>query len=1466
MSTTTPSLRPCGLRLAGMAVCVVSLLLTFVPLAIATNASPTVTFLGVPSAIGTGGTFYNPMGIAVDAFGDVFVVDKTTHQVSELMANPNGVLPASPTIQTIFASLGGDDDDYQANFPRSMVIDPLGDLFISDASGLWEITSASGYTAAMNVSNAQYFGLAIDVNGNLFAADNENGNIVEFAAPNYSSGSNVLTGLSSPIAVAVDANDDLFVSNSSGSAIVEFVNSNGTYGSAVSLATLTLVDNMTVDASGDLIVPDRSQGVFIFPAFTNYTSHINLDSADTKVNAVAMSPMGNIVMGFSGPSANANGGVEQLAMMPSIGDSSLGTTTAASLTLPFKVASGITISSISMLTLGAANLDFKNDGSSTCSNTSTNTSCNLVVDFVPTAPGLRRGAVVVTSTDTSSNTYTTMVPIYAMSDAPQQAVLPATESVLAGSTGIAPFQTAIDGAGNIYEVEYNGKHVYKIPPGGGAPTTIDLSSIAQELEGIAVDGAGNLYVSDWQGQQIISVSAAGGPPMALPVSGAVPGMPMGLAMDMEGNLYVADWTNQQVEKIAIENPGTPLVAGVAAVVPVFNAQLGNVWSVAVDGFGDVFAGTDGAGAFVMPPGGFAFGLGEDNLAPFGVTEGIATDGFGNLYIADSTNNLIVEETFNFDRAIAPKIGVSLPNGVMVDPAGRIYISDYYNQRIVVEDPTKIPPSAPFASTNAGQESVDSPQVFSLINLGDQNLTFAGITYPTNFPQDPRDENGCSVEAALTAGSECDFAIDFDPTTSGNLTGDVQFTDNNLNAIPVRQSIPVSGTGIASNTVTTLQITPNPAATGQPVYITATVSPAPVGEGAEVIFLSDGVYGGVGVLTSGQAVLETNPPAGAYTISAVFGGSEGYNSSSSAAQTLVVNNQVSTSTAITSVSPSAPIAGQSVTFTATVAPAPTGRVLGTVNFYNGQTLLGTAPVVPWGTASITVSGLTAGTVNLAAVYSGTYLFAPSTSLKQDVVVSPAPTPTAITLTSVSPNPPTAGQSATFSAVVTPAPEAQVRGTVSFYNGSALLGTAAVNVSGAASLMISDLTAGNLSVTAVYSGTVGYGQSTSSPQGVVVNPETVATAIALTSVSPDPPVAEQSATLTATIAPAPTGQSLGTVSFYNGSALLGTTGVGPSGNAMLITSTLAEGTMSVTAKYSGAPGFAQSTSSAKSVVVGPPQTSTTISLTASPNPVYAGQPLTLTATIIPAPSGSFPGTVNYYKGSVLLGSATVNSAGVAAFTTTTLPSGDDDIIATYSGNSGFASSSSVAVSQTIKAAYGVSVGKTEYSVASGGSLQISVSVPAIGGNYSSAVTMSASGLPDGATATFNPASVTPGTSGATTVLTVKLAASSAAALTDAPKDRRRPQLPAFAFAFGAMFGAVLLPLARPRRSGKPMLRSISIAVLLLGTLFVAGCGSNGSSASSSGGGSSNPVQSGSYALTITGTSGSLHPSTTVTLAVQ
>jgi hypothetical protein len=172
--------------------------------------------------------------------------------------------------------------------------------------------------------------------------------------------------------------------------------------------------------------------------------------------------------------------------------------------------------------------------------------------------------------------------------------------------------------------------------------------------------------------------------------------------------------------------------------------------------------------------------------------------------------------------------------------------------------------------------------------------------------------------------------------------------------------------------------------------------------------------------------------------------------------------------------------------------------------------------------------------------------------------------------------------------------------------------------------------------------------------------------------------------------------------------------------------------------------------------------------------------------------------------------------------------------------------------VNTAYTVTAPQTPFTVTEGGSVQITVTVPPLGGTFTGTVTLVATGLPPRATATFNPPTVTPGATGAQTVMTIQLATAGAQPRGPTPSWPVWPAVPA------AGIGLLLLGAMWRKR---PLPRFAAVAVMAcaisVAALVISGC--NGGFA-----GQNTPV--GQHTITITGTSGSLHPSTTVTVVVQ
>jgi hypothetical protein len=193
----------------------------------------------------------------------------------------------------------------------------------------------------------------------------------------------------------------------------------------------------------------------------------------------------------------------------------------------------------------------------------------------------------------------------------------------------------------------------------------------------------------------------------------------------------------------------------------------------------------------------------------------------------------------------------------------------------------------------------------------------------------------------------------------------------------------------ANNTTVVVSNLNPSVYGDNVTFTVTVAQqygcVPTG----TVTLYDGVNPiGSNSLTAGSAMfMTTTLLPGVHNITASYGGDLNFISSNSNSAPLTQIVKAHTTTSLTSdTNPSA--FGQSVTFTATVAPvAPgAGTPTGSVTFFDGATSLGAAATLDInGMATLTTSTLSVGIHTITAVYGGDTLFvgSGSNSLSQQV---------------------------------------------------------------------------------------------------------------------------------------------------------------------------------------------------------------------------------------------------------------------------------------------------------------------------------------------------------------------------------------------------------------------------------------------------------------------------------------------------
>ena len=322
--------------------------------------------------------------------------------------------------------------------------------------------------------------------------------------------------------------------------------------------------------------------------------------------------------------------------------------------------------------------------------------------------------------------------------------------------------------------------------------------------------------------------------------------------------------------------------------------------------------------------------------------------------------------------------------------------------------------------------------------------------------------------------------------------------------------------------------------------------------------------------------------------------------------------------------------------------------------------------------------------------GTYLVAPSGLSSPNYLITFVPGTLTIVRggvtvsVSTSPAPSGLNQPMKFTADVgAAAPAAGTPGgIVRFFDGATLLGSSTLS-DGSASLTTAGLTAGVHTIEARYDGDASF-ETSSGSASHTVNSAAATPSITIAS-NRNPSSVGQSVTLTANLSMT-AGPVNGTVQFYDGAALLGTSTI-VSGSATFTTTAFAAGSHAITVRYLGSP-------SAPPVIFGvfvqavgasgwKNRTSST-SLSASPNPSALGATVTLTATITGS-SGAPAGAVLFMvNGQVVGGPATLTAiSGSTAQATVVLPGlpgGRHVVTATYLGSSNYKGSTAT-VTQTV-----------------------------------------------------------------------------------------------------------------------------------------------------------------------------------------
>ena len=640
---------------------------------------------------GTGSVarFSGPVGVASDGAGNLFVADTANHTIRK-------VVIATGAVATLAGSAGqwgstdGAGHDALFSSPSGVASDGAGNLFIADSSNstIRKVVIATGAVTTLagsagrsgstdgTGSAARFFypyGVASDGAGNLFVADSDSntirkivvasGAVTTLAGSALDSGTSDGTGTAArffrPEGMASDRAGNLFVADRNHHTIRRVVIATG--------AVTTLAGSAGNSGSADGV---GAAARFNYPSGLASDGEGNLFVADEYNETIR-----KVVI--------ATGAVTTLAGSADNPGSADGTGAAARFNSPSGLASD-----------GEGNLFVVE-------------SQNNTIRKVAIATG-----AVTTLAGSASN--------------PGR-----TDGTGTGARFDSPEGVASDGAGNLFVTDSNSSTIRKVVISTGAVTTFvgspenlgsadGTGSAAQFYlpRGVASDGAGNLFVADAYNHTIRKVVIATRAVTTLAGfagyqgntdgSGAAARFngPSGVASDGAGSLFVADTDNHSIRKVVIAtgavttlagsgDPGTTDGTGTAAG---FTSPMG----VASDGAGNLLVadlGNDTIRRVVIATGtvttlaGFARHEGSTDgtgtAALFCWPEGLASDGAGNLFVADTYNHTIRKVVIatgavttvvgsSGHAGVTPgplPAGLNLPHGLALGPQGELYITD-----------------------------------------------------------------------------------------------------------------------------------------------------------------------------------------------------------------------------------------------------------------------------------------------------------------------------------------------------------------------------------------------------------------------------------------------------------------------------------------------------------------------------------------------------------------------------------------------------------------------------------------------------------------------------------------------------------------------------------------------------------------------------------------------------------------------
>ena|GEM_PF-2244016 len=1390
----------------------------------------------------------NPMGVAADATGRVFIADTGHNCVRGLSAGASGVAALTPVAGTCGASASASTTPV----PVALTTDRANNLYIvvndtvnnvyqvlrhnaGDAAGavcrVAGAASAQGVAQCADVTGSVTLlrpsGVAVDPVGVLHIADTGDNCVVKLEGGAFSTSAGTCGSAASavvaPASIAFSRAGTMYISlpgknqvlrynQASGALRVVAGNPNGAAGAyslsqdgaAATAVPLNLPGGMVVDGNDNLYVSDA--GNSIVRRLTNGVSFPNTFVGSlSQLQAVTFE-------------------IEQASNLSAV------------VGPDYTMVNGCTGNQIP----AAAGQP--------------PVYCKVTVQFKPTLPGNRYSPLTVTDSLSSTSV---AAGLQGVGVGPLAQLFPGQADTLAGSLGQV-IDVKHDSAGAVYALVTSGgqSQVVKIPAGGGSPVTVVAAGAGMKSPvALGVDAAGNIFVADTTGSSSAAPSVqrygADGSVNLDYVTGIT--APTALVADGYGNLTIAEAGSANDvlhvfvagQRAVLAGGGTGSAAdgvvatGVKLTSPsgvtlgadgttVYFSDAGAHRVYSVDGAGILHVVAGNGGTTTTAP---DSALGQALVQP----TALDTDAAGDLYIVDSGANALytyfaATDADNNLRLMlgnsdgsagssgypgpAASAGLNNPSSVTVVPGGMIYVGDSGNGAIRRLD-------FPNTTLDFGDRAINTTATLTQTIWNNGNAQLQREMNPAATAPFGYDNVHTTCGPTVLQGVLCDLAFTYKPTVLSP-PSDSQVVQVFDNAPTSPQELTLKGNGVLAK-LTTFTPIPEVETYG-----------GPYAGGVSLV--------GNGDTPTGTITFDINNGAKTCTLTGSFTGTVRCTLLSGTLLPVVGSPYPVTITYVSDKPTSDPGYYPSVTVntTLTVVPRPLTETVNSKSrpYLQPNPVLDGNPngVLPGvGSDSFTVTygfGAVPITVNTAP---GTY--------KGDIVATITPngstaasnyritnTPGDFTIT-------TASLGGGFTA---PA-ETEVygglyTGTASYTtSGVAPTGTVTFSVNGkllcsapmtAATCSLPEgtgLQAGQYTVSVAYSGDSNYSaQTITTPLTVTPAPLTVTVADQTKVFGAPVPDLTGTATVTGLV----NGDTVGTTIILTYSTTVTqTTPVGVYPNSITV---VVSGSSSGSYTITNTPG---------TFTVG--GIATAMTLTTSGSPAFEGSPVTFTAKI--AAGTAVPtGTIQFSSDGTPIGSpVTVDATGTATVTTATLPVGTHTIRALYGGSGSYASSSAI-LSQVIAATVGnftISASPDSQYIIGPGSKTWTVTVTSQNG-FAGTVYLSCSGLPSDAGCTFNSAALalTSGGTATTTMTTTTTNADAVVAMLHgtpmqpgAPVLRERSGWPGggalvtAAAVFPMQLGGLGMMMAGFRRRRRFAGRHwMLLALMTLGLLGLAGCG--------------------------------------------